>query len=191
MALTSRDLPHHQQDAPQSVRFSVQDYYKMAETGILSASKRYELIGGVVLETQPISPTHNYAVKSLADQLSACVGETATVFSQGPVQFSDSSEPQPDVMLLKPPAKRYRECHPIPDDVLLLIEVANATLQTDRTTKLQLYAGANIPEYWILNLKKPQLEMHRDPQEARYREVRTLSRGEVAAFGECEIAWWA
>ncbi len=163
----------------------------MAEVGVLKADKRYELLGGVVLEVHPISPAHNYAVKSLSDQFNTCVGENFTVFSQGPLQFDDS-EPQPDVMLLKPPTEQYRQRHPVPEDVLLVIEVANATLQTDRTTKLQLYAGAGIPEYWILNLQKPQLEVHRNPdiQEARYREVKTFSEEEVARFGECEVAWW-
>ncbi len=163
----------------------------MAEVGVLKADKRYELIDGVVLELHPISPAHNYAVKSLSDQLSACVGEDATVFSQGPLQV-DESEPQPDVMLLKPPTEQYRQRHPVPADVLLIIEVANATLQTDRTAKLQLYAGAGIPKYWILNLQKPQLEVHRNPgtQEARYREVKTLLEEEVVVFGECEVAWW-
>ena len=192
MSLNARDLLPDARDTPQSVRFSVRDYYKMAEVGVLSRDKRYELIRGVVLETQPISPAHNYAVKSLSDQLSACLGEDATVFAPGPLQLDGDSEPQPDLLVLKPPAERYRERHPTASDVLLLIEVSNATLQTDRTTKLQLYAGAGIPEYWILNLQKPQLEMHRDPdrQEARYREVKTLSEGEVAAFGSCEVAWW-
>ena len=191
MALTSRELDA-EHGALQHVRFSVQDYYKMAEVGVLKADKRYELIRGAVLETQPISPAHNYAVKSLAEQLSACLGEEATVFSQGPLQFNDDSEPQPDVLVLKPPAERYRHNHPVPEDVLLLIEVSNTTLNLDRTTKLALYAGAGIPEYWILNLQKPQLEMHRDPdpQESRYREVKTLSEEEAAAFGGCHVAWW-
>ena len=180
-----------ERDALQRVRFSVQDYYKMAEVGVLKADKRYELISGAVLETQPISPAHNYAVKSLADQLSTCL-EEATVFSQGPLQFGDSSEPQPDILVLRPPAERYRQNHPVPEDVLLLIEVSNTTLNLDRTTKLGLYARAGIPEYWILNLQKPQLEMHRDPdrQEARYREVKTFAVEEIATFGGCRVAWW-
>ena len=192
MALTSHDLLPDAEHSSQQVRFSVQDYYKMAEVGVLKADRRYELIGGVVLETQPISPAHNYAVKSLSDQLSACLGDEATVFSQGPLQFDDDSEPQPDILVLEPPAERYRTRHPVPDDVLLLIEVSNTTLHLDRTTKLQLYAGAGVPEYWILNLQKPQLEVHRNPdrQEARYREVKTLLAEEVSTFGGCKVAWW-
>lgn len=192
MALPSQHLLPDTEHSPQQVRFSIQDYYKMAEVGVLKPDGRYELISGVVLEAQPISPAHNYAVKSLSDQLSVCLGDEATVFSQGPLQFDGNSEPQPDVLVLKPPAERYRKRHPVPDDVLLLIEVSNTTLHLDRTTKLQLYASAGIPEYWILNLQKPQLEVHRNPdrQEARYREVKTLLAEEVAASSGCEVAWW-
>jgi Uma2 family endonuclease len=87
----------------------------------------------------------------------------------------------------------YRNHHPTPQDVLLVIEVANTTLQTDRRDKLELYASAGIPEYWIVNLLKPQLEIHKNPDvdEARYREVITLGKGEPAKFLdlEGEIEW--
>lgn len=177
------------------LRLTIADYYKMAEAGILEAEKRYELIYGVVYEVQPISPEHNYAVQSLTSQLMACAGNSAVAFSQAPVQFGDSNEPQPDVLVLKPPAEQYRHRHPRPEDILLIIEVAHTTLHSDRTLKLELYAKAGIPEYWIVNLHKPQLEIHRNPDtdEARYREVHTLGEGEAAkplALEGCEVAWW-
>lgn len=175
--------------APHLLRVTLEMYYKMAEAGILASDKRYELIHGAIYEMLPISPEHNYAVQSLANQLRVCADERAAVFSQGPVQFGDNSELQPDVLVLKPPAEQYRHRHPNVDDVLLVIEVAHATL------KLQLYASAGIPEYWIVNLHKPQLEIHRDPDtyEARYREGHTLAEGEVAeplGLEGCEVAWW-
>lgn len=184
------------QAAPRPIRWSIENYYKMAETGMLDTDKRYELIHGIVYEAQPISPEHNYAVQTLADRLKACAGENAVVFSQGPAQFDDDSEPQPDILVLKPPAEQYRRRHPRPEDVLLIIEIANTTLQTDRSFKLELYAHAGIPEYWILNLQKNQLETYRDPDtdEGRYREAHTLDEGEAAetqGLKDCQVAWWS
>ncbi len=173
---------------------TVDAYYKMAQIGLLDAGKRYELIHGVVLKMHPKSPQHGYSVKCLSDRLRDSLGETATVFSQSPARLADDSEPQPDILVLKPPTETYRERHPHPEDILLIIEVANTTLQTDPTLKLRLYAGAGIPEYWLLNLQKNQLELYRrpDPDEARYLELHTLSEGEAATFGdvECGLEWW-
>ncbi|CAN5898551.1 Uma2 family endonuclease [soil metagenome] len=171
---------------------TVDTYYKMAEMGLLEAGKRYELIHGVILERHSRSPQHGYSVKRLSDQLRDSLGETAAVFSQSPARLADDSEPQPDVLVLKPPKETYRERHPRPKDILLIIEVANTTLQTDRTLKLRLYASAGIPEYWLLNLQKNQLELYRrpDPDDGRYLELYTLSDGEVATFGECRLEWW-
>ncbi len=180
---------------PQPFRVSVENYYKMAKVGILRDGKRYELIHGVIYEAQPISPEHNYAVQSLTDQLRTCTGETAVVFSQGPARFGDDSEPQPDILVLRSPAERYRRRHPAPDDILLIIEVAGTTLKTDRTLKLQLYARAGIPEYWILNLAKNSLEVYRkaDGEEGRYLEMTTLGEGESAVpvgLEGCGVRWW-
>lgn len=189
---TAEALVSSLQTEAKPFRTTVDTYYKMAETGLLDTEKRYELIHGVVLEMQPISPKHNYAVQSLSEQLRDCLGDTATVFSQGPTLLGDDSEPQPDILVLKPPKETYRERHPRPEDILLIIEVANTTLQTDRTLKLRLYASAGIPEYWLLNLQKNQLELYRrpDPDEARYLGLHTLSEGEAATFGECGLEWW-
>jgi Uma2 family endonuclease len=167
----------------------------MAEIGIFAPDERVELIDGIVYKMQPISPKHAYTVKRLSDSLSDCAGENAVTLTQSPLQIGNDNEPQPDLLIVKPPLERYAERHPRPEDVLLVIEVAHATLQSDRTLKLQLYASAGTPEYWIVNLHKPQLEIHRDPDtdEARYREVHTLAEGEVAeplGLEGCEVAWW-
>ena len=114
------------------------------------------------------------------------------VFTQHPLQLPDSSEPQPDILVVKPPLERYEERHPLPEDILLIIEISDSTFRKDKTDKLALYASAGIPEYWILNLKKMQLEVNRIPDRAeeRYREVKPLTLNEAAQFGECEVAWW-
>jgi Uma2 family endonuclease len=167
-------------------------YYKMAEMGILEGSKRYELLEGVIFELMPISPRHATKVKRLEGELEKCLGDKAIVLTQHPLQMPDDSEPQPDVLVVKPPLERYEERHPLPEDMLLVIEISDSTLRKDKTEKLALYASVGIPEYWILNLKKMWLEVNRIPDkaEARYREVKLLTLNEPARFGECEVAWW-
>jgi Uma2 family endonuclease len=143
-------------------------------------------------ELMPIGPKHATKVKKLEGQLESCLGNTAVVFTQHPFQMPDSSEPQPDILVVKPPLERYEQRHPLPEDILLIIEISDSTLRKDRTEKLTLYASVGIPEYWILNLKKMQLEVKGVPDsaEARYREVKLLTLNEPASFGGCEVAWW-
>lgn len=179
-------------DQPKPLKVTLEMYYKMAETGILEPNKRYELLEGVIFELMPIGPQHATKVKKLETQLEKCLGDKAVVFTQHPFQMPDSSEPQPDILVVKPPLERYEERHPLPEDVLLIIEISDSTLRKDKTDKLALYASVGIPEYWILNLKKMQLEVNRVPDttEARYREVKLLTVNEAAYFGECKVAWW-
>ncbi len=197
MALsTPREDSEQVRDAVlQPFRFTIEQYYKMAEAGILKANKRYELVRGFIYEVQPVAPKHATRLKKLEKKLEACLGDHAIVFTQHPLQLAGDSEPQPDILVVKPPIDQYEERHPRPEDVLLVIEIASSTLQSDRTLKLELYAKAGIPESWIVNLHKPQLEIYRDPDtdEARYREVHTFGEGEAVkplALTGCEVAWW-
>jgi Uma2 family endonuclease len=179
-------------DQPKPLKVTLEMYYKMAEMGILEPHKRYELLEGVIFELMPISPRHATKVKKLEGQLESCLGDTAVVFTQHPFQMPDNSEPQPDILVVKPLLERYEQRHPLPEDVLLIIEILDSTLRKDKTRKLTLYASVGIPEYWILNLKKMMLEVNRVPDktEARYREVKLLAVSESASFGGCEVAWW-
>jgi Uma2 family endonuclease len=171
---------HKLDDSLRPLLITLKHYYTMAEVGILDANKRYELLYGTIYETQPVSPEHANKVEELRRSLESCVLPKAVVVTQYPLQIDATNEPQPDLIVLRPPFEKYRNQHPTPQDVLLIIEVANTTLQTDRYNKLKLYAHAGIPEYWILNLLKPQLEIYRypDAEEGRYREVLTVNQGE-------------
>jgi Uma2 family endonuclease len=179
---------------PEPYLLDIEQYHKMLETGILARNERCELIRGFIYRLMPIGSQHIYKVKKLEGLLEDCLAESAVVFTQSPVQFLDDSEPQPDILVVKPPLERYRDRLPQVEDVLLIIEVADSTLAFDRSTKAGLYAEMGIPEYWIVNLKN-QLEVNRDPdkEERLYREKLTLGEGEkisVETFGQCEIAWW-
>jgi Uma2 family endonuclease len=180
---------------PAPYLLDIGQYHKMLETGILARNERYELIRGLIYKLMPVGSKHVYKVKKLERLLEECLQDEAVVFTQSPVQLSDNSEPQPDILVVKPPLEKYQGQLPRAEDGLLIFEVSDSTLVFGLTTKAELYAEMGIPEYWLLNLKKGQLEVNRypDQEERLYREKLTLSVGEKAkieTLGKCEIAWW-
>jgi Uma2 family endonuclease len=160
---------------PHRRKLSADQFEQMGRTGILGPDARVELIEGEMIEMAPIGSRHAAAVAFLSMHFTRAVGDAALVWIQNPLRLADDSEPQPDVMLLRPSADRYRSAHPRPQDVLLLVEVADTTLAFDRETKLPLYARHGVPEVWILNLDAERLEVHREPGAGGYR--RKLERG--------------
>lgn len=154
----------------------------MGEAGILGKDDRLELIEGEIYEMSPIGSPHAACV----DALTLIFGESARrrfiVRVQNPIRLDDFSEPQPDVALLKWRDDFYRDAHPRPEDVLLVVEVADSTVMTDRSVKIPLYARAGIPEVWIINLPGESIELYADPhaEDSAYRTTRTFARGEEA-----------
>jgi Uma2 family endonuclease len=161
--------------------FTVEDYHRLAEVGILGEDDRVELLDGQIVEMTPIGPEHAGCVDTLLRILSRRVGDAAMLRGQNPVVLGMRWEPQPDVAVLKPRADEYRTAHPGPGDILLVIEVADSSLESDRDVKLPLYAAAGIPEAWVVDLEHDTIEVHRQPGPGRYREVRTLGRGDALA----------
>jgi len=161
--------------------FTVEDYHRLAEAGILGDDDRVELLDGQVVEMTPIGPDHAGCVDALIRLLSPLAGTAAIVRVQNPIVLGQRWEPQPDVTLLRPRPDGYRRTHPGPEDVLLVIEVADASLPTDREVKLPRYAAAGIPEAWLVDLAGDVIEVHRQPGAEGYREVRVLGRGETLA----------
>lgn len=164
-------------------RFTVAEYYGMAEAGLLAPDAHVELLEGQILDMFPIGPFHSGTVNYLANLFARRGGERWIVHSQNPVRLGERSEPQPDVALLRPRADSYRTSHPTPDDVFLLVEVADSSLRFDREEKLPLYARAGIPEFWLVNLVDRVLEVYRDPfpETGVYRQTARLSEGVQAA----------
>lgn len=159
--------------------FNITEYYRMAEAGILSEDDRVELIEGEIIKMTPIGSRHAGCVSRLNNLLNRLVGEAAIVNVQNPLRLSNFSEPQPNIALLKPRDDFYSDAHPTPNDVLLIIEVSDKSLEYDRDVKLPLYAAASIPELWLVNLIKDMIEIYREPQDGMYREVRYVTRGET------------
>jgi Uma2 family endonuclease len=160
-------------------RFTVSDYYRMAEVGILDADERVELLRGEVVEMTPIGPPHGGCVNKLIRLLVESTGQRACVSSQNPFSLDDYSEPQPDLVLARPRPDFYSEAHPRPADVLLVIEVADTSLDKDRKVKLPLYAEAGIVEVWIVDVNENVIEVWRDPSGSEYRDVRRFKPGDA------------
>jgi Uma2 family endonuclease len=159
-------------------RFTVDDYYRMAEVGILTEDDRVELLDGEIVQMSPIGSDHAGHVKRLTALFTSRLGARVVVSVQDPVRLSRHSEPQPDVALLQPRADFYARAHPRPDDVLLLIEVADTSVETDRRIKMPLYAMAGLREVWLVDLPAERVEVYREPAADGYRESRALARGE-------------
>ena len=150
-------------------RFTVHDYHRMGEAGILHEDDRVELIEGELVEMTAIGTRHFSCVNRLTRMLVMNVGDEAIVSVQNPVRLNEYNEPQPDFTVIRP--RDYRESLPKPEDVLLLIEVSDTTLAYDRGVKLPLYARAGIREVWIVDLPGETIERHTDPSEEGYRRA--------------------
>lgn len=159
--------------------FNVEEYHRMVEAGIISERDRVELIEGEIVEMSPIGSRHAAHVDSLVALLSRQIGESAIIRVQSTVKFSETMELQPDLSLLKPRKDFYASEHPKPDDVLLLIEVANTSLKYDHKVKSPLHARVGIPETWIVDLTTDTIERHTQPASDGYRETVRFKRGDT------------
>jgi Uma2 family endonuclease len=158
-------------------RFTVHDYHRMGEAGILREDDRVELIEGELVEMTAIGTRHFSCVNRLNRLLVMNVGDEAIVSVQNPVRLNEYTEPQPDLTVIRP--RDYRLSLPGPEDVLLLIEVSDTTLAYDRGVKLPLYARAGIREIWIVDLAGETIGRHTDPSGEGYRRAHRLRRGQT------------
>jgi Uma2 family endonuclease len=154
--------------------FTVDDYYRMAEIGVLRREDRVELIYGEIIDMTPIGNEHSSVVDQLAQYFHKATQEQAIVRVQNPIRISDASEPQPDLILLRCRSDFYRKDHPKPQDSLLIVEVADSSLDFDRKVKAPLYAQNNIPELWIINLAGQSIEVFRNPVNGQYTQTQVL-----------------
>lgn len=164
---------------PHRYRLTVAIYHQLAKIGIFNEDSRLELMEGDLIAMPPIGERHASQTRRLNQLFSRQAGDAAIVDVQNPVVLNACSEPQPDVVLLKPNANFYERSHPGPSDILLIIEVSDSTLRYDRETKVPLYAQAGIPEVWILDILRQRLEVYRCPSPDGYREVRYPELQEV------------
>lgn len=158
--------------------FKVDDYHRMVETGILSEDSRVELLEGEIVKMSPVGSRHVACVNRLNGLLSRKLGEEVIISIQNPFRLNDYSEPEPDIALLKGRDDFYADALAAPADVLLLVEVANTSIEIDRRVKLPMYARAGISEVWLVNLMEDRIETYTNPVNESYQKVRIARRGE-------------
>lgn len=161
-------------------RFTVEDYYRMAETGVLKPGARVELLEGRIIDMSPIGPFHGGVTTFLTQVFAVASNDRWQTRVQNVVRLDDHSEPQPDLVLARPAKDFYRKRHPQPADVFLLIEVSDSTLEADQAGKLPAYGRAGIPEVWIVNLNELTVEVYREPNFSGYASRTVLQAGEHA-----------
>ncbi|PSB34871.1 Uma2 family endonuclease [Chlorogloea sp. CCALA 695] len=171
-------------------QFTTQDYHQMVVAGILSDDERVELIQGEIVKMSPVGIRHASCVKRLNRLFSQVLGDRAIVAVQDPVELSNLSEPQPDVALLKPRDDFYAAGHPQPQDILLLVEVADTTIESDLAVKIPLYASSGIIEVWLVDVNEQVVEIFREPTDNSYQNIQKFQQGEifVQAFADVIIA---
>ena len=161
-------------------KFTVDDLLRMAEIGIFhSSDARVELIDGVLFEMAPDGRPHGNGVSRTATAFVRLVPDTVQVYLGSTVRLTDLTGPQPDVALLRPEASFESENVPRADDILLVVEVSDSSLRTDRREKARRYAQSGIPELWILAVGNNEVEVSRQPTAQGYADVQVYRRGDT------------
>ena len=153
---------------------TIDDYHRMLESGILNEGDRVELISGQIFNMSPKGTRHTVCTREIFKRLLNLIGNLADVQSQDPITLPNHSEPEPDIVIARLRADNYVNSHPTPTDIILVIEVADSTLNFDRNTKASLYAAAEISEYWIVNLVDDRLEIYRQPESSIYTSTQII-----------------
>lgn len=172
-------------------RFTVDEYYRMAEAGILQPQDRVELIDGEIIQMSPIGHRHWVRVSRTSAMFFTAFGNKAVLSTQSPLRLNEWTEPQPDLIVFKPRSDFYAAKVPTPHDVLFLMEIADTSLIYDRNIKIPLFAAAGIPEVWIEDAKRDVLYVYRNPRGVSYAAVIELRRGDSVspiAFPDIQFA---
>lgn len=144
-------------------RFTITEYHHLAEIGFLSEDDRVELIYGQIVEMAAKGTAHEVCITRLLRELPKLISDRATIRCQSPIVLPTDSEPEPDFTIVQNRDDDYLNSHPEPENVLLVIEISDSSLDYDQEVKLPLYAEAGISDYWIFNLIDNQLEVYSEP----------------------------
>jgi Uma2 family endonuclease len=161
-------------------RWTVAEYHRMAEVGLLNEDSRVELVDGEIVEMAPIGSSHGGEVKYFNNKFVSLLHGKVIVSIQDPIILDGHTEPQPDIALLRWRDDFYRKANPHAEDVLLIVEVSDSTLRYDRDVKVSLYARNGIPEVWLLDVQNRQLEIYREPSNGTYRQRDACQTGHIA-----------
>ncbi len=161
-------------------RFTREEYYKLADAGLLD-DERTELIEGDIITLPLPEPRHRTVSLRLYNTLYATFGQDHYVMHGSPIVISEITEPLPDVVVASGPESNYDQRHPDYSEISLAAEVSDSSLRKDRTVKTVIYAGKVIVEYWIVNLVEKQVEVYTDPSAGGYTSTHVYKPGESIA----------
>jgi Uma2 family endonuclease len=166
------------------------EYHQMAEFGILAANEQVELIAGQIVQKMPKGPAHSALCKRIEKLLERRLGDQVLVRLQDPIRLDRYSEPEPDIAVVHPQDDFYADHHPGPNEIYLIIEISDTTLDRDLGTKADLYAAAGIIDYWVFNIATQQLHIFREPQPDGYQRQLILKGQQSIApvtFPDCNV----
>lgn len=168
-------------------KWSLKQWHKLIKTGVL-AGQNVEFIEGEIIEMSPEGIPHGFSNQSIGNYLQKLLKETAIILERYPITLNNS-EPQPDITVVRNPRKIYRNHHPYPEDIYLLIEISNSTLKFDRQVKAKIYARNQIPEYWIVDLVNNKVIVHTLPENESYQTINEYQSGIIScsAFPDIKI----
>ncbi|MEX2215203.1 MAG: Uma2 family endonuclease [Phycisphaeraceae bacterium] len=174
-----------------SHRFTVTDVHRMVESGMFHEDDRVELLNGEVVDMPPPGPLHSEVIDRLIAVFSKLVPRQARMRVQDPVQLSDISQPQPDIVLIRPRAEGYADRHPGPKDIHLLVEVGDSSIRFDLEAKIPLYALAGVAEVWLVDVQRQMFVVHRKPRKDGYQQTPEFGIGDKVsplAFPKLKVA---
>lgn len=159
-------------------RFTVDQYERMVEAGILLSDERVELLHGYVVTKMPKGPGHVWAARFSETRFEALLGDNWCVRREFPARIPLFSEPESDLVIARGRWETYLKRHPMPEEIVLALEVSDSTYHRDRYEKYPIFARAGIPTYWIVNLARRQVEVYTDPSAEGYGSRRDYRPGE-------------
>jgi Uma2 family endonuclease len=170
-----------------TAKWTIDDYHQMITAGILD-DRRVELLKGEIVEMSPEGEPHAYFSTEAGEYLTRILGERATIRPAKPITLANNSEPEPDIAIAQRLGREYLNHHPYAENIFWLIEYSDSSLDKDLETKTKIYAEAEIPEYWVVNLKKRQLIVFREPQDGEYTSKSTVTGGTIYPIAFPDIA---
>ncbi len=180
--------------SPDVYRFTVNQYERMGEAGILTEVDRVELINGIVVIKMPKGPAHVWATKRAGFRLESLIGDAFSLRREAPARILPLNEPEPDLLIARGHDADYLERHPEPDEIAIVVEVSDTTYRYDRDQKYPVFAAAGIPVYWIVNLSRRCIEVYSNPTNAAYATQQDYHAGDAVPvvidgrqFGEIAV----
>lgn len=170
-----------------TAKWTLEEYHRLAETGILD-DRRVELLKGDIVEMASEGEPHAYSCHEAGEYLTDLLNQQASVRQNHPVTLPNDSEPEPDLAIVQRLGREYRSHHPYPENIFWLIEYANSSLDKDLKVKSKVYAEVGISEYWVINLKTMELVVFRDPQNGEYTSKTILTSGAIQPLAFPDIA---